>query len=822
MRNDTTPLELLRGGSPYPPRTNALRSRSLAAACLIALCACAACIASASGTEAPSTPPEKKPIATAKTPLGDLLRKWFAEGTAAGNAGDFYDNRDRGHSRFSTDAYPQLLKIEYTDDARKRNADWALQGRVLPGVVFGNSSTSSGVTNGGSNPRMAYTHPKGLALLYAQYSHNNLYVYPEHQDHDPGHNGNPGHGDVYPTNTPYGIISQGSSGSDQPFLRALAPTLAAFRPAVKKKLVDTGLLMPTVQMILRMTSKRLADPKEYLSGKAHPTVFEGVWVDEMKMARLAHEILPDDIPPAVRLRTVEEDEAALNRDFFDAAGADEILGNTPCVIARVHRSARRDHRIVVSAEASIDLNERPLEFQWIVLRGDPRRIHITPRDDRAAVCEVVIGWHERRPVTEGDPLESNRVDIGVFAHNGKYYSAPAFVTILALDDEARTYADDGRVLEIGYGAGTTEITVPNWTALLAIFKPGDDRLGAALLQKPLKADEIAAVLKAADEYKTAQSAADAAQARSKDIQAARTNAADALKAADKRRGEAKAARDKSPGGETSAALDKAETEFKAAQDADKKADADAAAARKDADTAAKAALEVLTRKRSDLREPVKPLIEAALRNLAASPTFYAENAKPIAAALATADAGAKAAVETARRRLAGFGLLKDAAGDAFDLRPARDGPDPATARLTAFEKGLVEQFNGQVLGRVIFAGTVNFSTRRNYVDPRIATPKSWRDVYQYSPTGECLGWTRYDGASAAEFNAEGQAVIEKDASGRCLAAHPVRYERETPKDMSSFWTPKPLKTVIDPAVIRYEYTGPADWRGHVKAGGGEK
>ena len=83
---------------------------------------------------------------------------------------------------------------------------------------------------GGSNPRAYYVSFYGTLFLYNQYTRNNLYIYPEHHDHDPGHSGvffpNPlnhairdeGYGDLYPTNTPYLIISQGSSGSDQPFM----------------------------------------------------------------------------------------------------------------------------------------------------------------------------------------------------------------------------------------------------------------------------------------------------------------------------------------------------------------------------------------------------------------------------------------------------------------------------------------------------------------------------------------------------------------------------------------------------------------------------
>ena len=40
----------------------------------------------------------KKPITTVKGEVGDALRNWYEKGTAAGNVGDYYDNRDSGHS----------------------------------------------------------------------------------------------------------------------------------------------------------------------------------------------------------------------------------------------------------------------------------------------------------------------------------------------------------------------------------------------------------------------------------------------------------------------------------------------------------------------------------------------------------------------------------------------------------------------------------------------------------------------------------------------------------------------------------------------------
>src|SRR6516225_466331 len=199
------------------------------------LVSCCGVVSAQTGDKTKLSDLAAKPITTASGKVGDLLRQWWKEGTAAGNVGDFYDNRDREHSPLNMTVYPQLQKITYSAEDLKFRRDWAAQGSVLPKVVFGNSSTSAPFLLGGSNPRHYYSSPRGLDILYQHYTHNNVYIYPEHRDHDPGHNGKgDGYGDAYPTNTPYLITSQGSSGSDQPFMHAVAHTLAAFRPGVKR------------------------------------------------------------------------------------------------------------------------------------------------------------------------------------------------------------------------------------------------------------------------------------------------------------------------------------------------------------------------------------------------------------------------------------------------------------------------------------------------------------------------------------------------------------------------------------------------------------
>jgi len=105
--------------------------------------------------------------------------------------------------------------------------------------------------------------------------------------------------------------------------------------------------------------------------------------------------------------------------------------------------------MVVSTARSTDLNGRPLRFHWRLLRGDPDRVKITSAAD-GATAEIQVAWQARRPVQPGSKLESNRADIGVFAHNGKCYSPPSFVTFFFLDNETRVYDAQHRIASVEY------------------------------------------------------------------------------------------------------------------------------------------------------------------------------------------------------------------------------------------------------------------------------------------------------------------------------------------------------------------------------------
>ena len=713
----------------------------------------------ATGDETGAKEPAEEPITTARVALGDLLRKWYKQGSAAGNDGDYYDNRDRGHSGLRMGPYPQLTKITYTPQQLARRQDWAGQRVVLPQVVFGNSSTSASVTGGGSNVRQYYRSPRGMRFLYEQYTHNNIYIYPEHRDHDPGHNGMGGYGDLYPTNSPYLIASQGSSGSDQAFMRAIPFVLAALRPEVKKTLVERGLVAPTLQMILRMTGKNIADPKEYLTGKAHPTVFVGRNVDALKMVKMAHAIRTDDIPPMVQLKVRRETMPAPGRDYFDP-NASERLADTPAVIARIVRGKSRVRRMTVSAETSYDVNKRPLKFHWVVLRGDPKRIAITPTNDAGSAAEIAVAWHERRPIAAGSAMESNRVDIGLFVHNGKHYSAPGFVTFYYPDDEARTYDRNDRLVEIGYNASTSVLNVSDWTALFALVSPGSDSWPASLLAGQFSRAELAVLGEAGGEYKTAHAALLAAAKRSALAAKARNTTRTAVKAAEK---ELTAAPDE----KTKTALAKA---LAAAEEAAKQPEAEYRAARDVESRARGVERKVFEEVRAGVKRPIKAVVDRALARLVNDAEFFLTHHERIAALRAKADARGKAAVDTERKTLAAFGILENTEDGTIAFRTL-----PGRQRLTAYEKCMRARLNAVVLANLIYPEVVAASCKVNFVDRAIAAPKGWRDVYHYDADGNATGWTRYDAKRTAEFKADGLLIVERDARGRPVKTCKVTY-----------------------------------------------
>jgi hypothetical protein len=398
------------------------------------------------------------PITTWKHEAGEWLRQWWAGGTAAGNGGDLYDNRDGDHSNLPRELFPQLTYVEYAPEAKALELHWGITAQLMlhGGTVIGNASVASVIGPfWRSMTRAAYTSAGPLGLLPAQYFGNQIYFYPSHRDYQPGRDGklpdgrDGGYGDVFPANTPYVITSLGSSGSDQPFLQAVAATLAAFQPETKQALASRGLIAPTVQYILRRSLNTVNSREDYLSGKAHPPVFDAKHLDAKRMVTMAHELRPGALPPVIILRVESEDRPTPGRDFFEPVDSEELF-TTAAAIARVMRSTQLRRAIRLNASGSRDVSQRPLRFHWVLLQGDPRKVRIQTLDATGSRAEIQVEWHPRFPIPGPPGMAANRVDIGVFADNGVHLSAPAFVTWYCPDNQERVYDAEGRIQSVTY------------------------------------------------------------------------------------------------------------------------------------------------------------------------------------------------------------------------------------------------------------------------------------------------------------------------------------------------------------------------------------
>ena len=726
----------------------------------------------------PKSDPAAKPIATGNSEVAKLLRKWYADGTAAGNVGDFYDNRDGGHSQLNTRAFPQLSLVELTPAEKaqlalykakksRRRAHWGLLTRGLyRHVTFGNSSTASSPPLGCSNARFGLLSARATAAQYMQYTRSHLYVYPEHLDHDPGRNGRRGWGDLYHANVPYFINSQGSSGSDKVFLRAIAHTLAAFRPDVKKQLVEKGLLMPTVQYVLRRSMKHVKTDADYLSGPAHPSVFDGKNVDALRMVKLAHEMRRDAVPPMIRLAVIDEDEGVVGRDYFEGGKREKVF-DTPASICRIGRSLKYTRRMVVSALGSFDAAKRPLSYHWVVLRGDARRIRIKRLNKNGSEVELLVPHHERMPVPGNPSIESNRVDIGAFVRNGQYYSAPGFVTFYFPDDEARTYTEDGRLIDVAYGTGDTTIgyytyrsdgryDITDWRALVYLLADARGGFSSRVLRKQFKRTELKAFDKVKREFDAALIPTTQQQKAINDAEAARKKAKAAVTQAKKKVEETVKARDRSATDERNRAAAKAEADLKKAEGELSSADS---RLRKARDVVKKIPAGALKDDRRGLGgKSALVRIEDALNALKNDVRFCFKNAKGLDALYrGCADPQKKKAFLEARSEL----------DSQFKTR--------VKGKLTKYERNRIEWLNLEVLQSVVYPDMLKRPFKRNFVDWRLASQKSWRDVYHYDKKNRLLGWTRHLGDKTEEFTRDGARVVEKDELGRPAKARTVKY-----------------------------------------------
>lgn len=409
---------------------------------------------------APQASEERRdlPVSRVKDPAASMVNRLYIAGRAVGLNGVLYDNRDARHSNLSPATFPQLRYVAYSPELSQYSR--GLAGPFLfDQPVIGNASVA--VTRGlfrRSMPRLAMTDNQSVALAQSAYANNQIYVYPEHQDHDPKD------GDLFHANLPYFVVSQGSSHSDRPFMRALALTYGAYSPETFDMLRENGLLASTTQMILRRTLNQVKNDNDYLKPQAHPSAFRKGMLRPAAMVSLASSIPADAVPPRVNLRVIEDLEGRPGADFL-VRNLSQTIFTSPGAIARAWRSFAPQQRMVLSAADTVDPNGRDLSFHWRVMRGNPDKISILPSGPGNSSAEIVVDWHEPEDLIGPSDIPTRRIEIAAFAHNGEYYSAPAFISIAVPVHQNREYAGSGaeaNLWKINYDAADQYVDPLLW------------------------------------------------------------------------------------------------------------------------------------------------------------------------------------------------------------------------------------------------------------------------------------------------------------------------------------------------------------------------
>ncbi len=380
-------------------------------------------------------------------PERSLLVNWLGDGTAVGNAGDIYINRDRGHSMLATGDFPQLTVLRYANSAKPFNADLNHPNTFIGNAaVFGN--ISRGYTAGPfwrSMARATFTEPGNLAArMDLLYRANQFWIIPCVNDY-----GKPELGDLFPANAPFQFVSEGASWSDQPFLRAALAASAAFTKPTKQAILRRKLMGPTLQWLLRRTRQGVKSENDYLSPRAHPTAFNAKQLDVVTLVEKAHALRPENIPPAVNLSVINSRIFPIR---FPVAGIDypdtvqELLFATSSAVAFVLRAPDGERTFLFQAKTFPE-SDPAATFTWRVVHGDAAAVKIsTPLGEtfntpERGFAQITIN---RRKLTE-------RVDVACFAktHNTDH-GAPSIISFYPVPQEKRVYRADGKLESIDY------------------------------------------------------------------------------------------------------------------------------------------------------------------------------------------------------------------------------------------------------------------------------------------------------------------------------------------------------------------------------------
>ncbi len=384
-------------------------------------------------------------------PYAELIAPWIAEGSASGNSGELYVNRDEDRAcvDYAT-KFPELTPVVYSEEAIQKGAHLGAANGLFSGAANALPTIGHSVLPIRKMPywrsiqRMYATEPTQNAIAFRLAMANQLYLYDATIDYR-----NAFKGDLLVSNTPQ-FFSTTDKNTEAPnpalaqvqMTELVLATLAAMPRETKAEMYRRNLLVPTLQRLFRQHLKGAPD---YFSPSAHPTAFDPAQIDGEALIRAAHALKKADLPPFFQLVARQETMPRQYIDYFDVFPS-EGLADTPMCITRIIRGTAQTRKITVEAALP---SEAGLTYRWFVVNGNPSKITLKPLTPDGSLMTLEVDHHA--PYTTHDGMLTRRVDVACVAvRPDGTASAPAFVSFRSLGNERRTYDAQGRIEKMDY------------------------------------------------------------------------------------------------------------------------------------------------------------------------------------------------------------------------------------------------------------------------------------------------------------------------------------------------------------------------------------
>ncbi len=390
------------------------------------------------------------PLSAYQGPYAELLAPWIAEGSAAGNRGELYVNRDEDRTTVRYQAFSGLTPVIYSDDAIAKGVHLGAENGLFAGEIAALPTVGNSVLPitkmpyWRSIPRMFSTEPTMNAIAFRLTMANQLYLYDVTLDYNRTFKG-----DLLVSNSPQ-LFSTTDLTSEKPdpvqaqsrLTELVLATLAAMPKETKVEMYRRNLLVPTLQRLFR---QHLEGSPDYLSAAAHPVAFDPERIDAEALLRAAHNLKKGDLPPFFQLVARQETMPRQYVDYFDVFPS-EGSSDTPMCITRILRGMNETRKITIEAARP---TEPDLTFKWFVVSGEAHKIKLTPLTSNGALMTLEVKHHAPFTGTEG--MLTRRVDIACIAvRPDGSASAPSFVSFRSLGNERRTYDAQGRIVKVDY------------------------------------------------------------------------------------------------------------------------------------------------------------------------------------------------------------------------------------------------------------------------------------------------------------------------------------------------------------------------------------